>query len=185
MRKIFMIHGSYGDPENCWFPWLKKELEKLGCKVIVPRFPTPKGQILSQWIKTFEEYIPDLDENSIMIGHSLGTPFILNILQRLNHPIKASFFVGGFIGLVGNTKFDPIIKSFSDRKFNWKRIKQNCSSFTVIHSDNDPYVPLPKGQELAKLLGVELTLIPGGMHFNTAAGWLKFNQLLDKIKPLL
>jgi hypothetical protein len=41
MRNIFIIHGSYGYPEENWFPWLKKELSKLGHRVFVPKFPIP------------------------------------------------------------------------------------------------------------------------------------------------
>ncbi len=41
MRNIFLIHGSYGHPQENWFPWLKKELESLGHKVYVPAFPIP------------------------------------------------------------------------------------------------------------------------------------------------
>lgn len=41
MANVIIIHGAYGNPEENWFPWLKKELEKLDCRVFVPKFPTP------------------------------------------------------------------------------------------------------------------------------------------------
>ena len=28
MKRVFIIHGWEGHPENAWFPWLKKELEQ-------------------------------------------------------------------------------------------------------------------------------------------------------------
>ena len=31
-----MVHGWDGNPNNHWFPWLKKELEKRGFEVHVP-----------------------------------------------------------------------------------------------------------------------------------------------------
>ena len=36
MKRVFIIHGWGGYPEEGWLPWLKKELEKNGFKVFVP-----------------------------------------------------------------------------------------------------------------------------------------------------
>jgi len=33
-KRVFLIHGWEGSPEEGWRPWLKKELEKRGFKVI-------------------------------------------------------------------------------------------------------------------------------------------------------
>jgi len=182
MTNIFVIHGAYGDPEENWFPWLKSELEKLGCKVFVPKFPTPENQSLENWLKVFEDYKQYLDENSIVVGHSLGPAFLLNILEKLDKPIKAAFFVSGFVGLLGNPDFDNINKSFVDKSFNWQKIKQNCKKFYIFHSDNDPYVPLEKAKELAKNLDVDVILVKNAGHFNEKAGYTKFELLLKKIK---
>ncbi len=182
MNNIFIIHGAYGHPQENWFPWLKSKLEKLGCRVFVPKFPTPKNQTLEKWLKIFEKYKQYLNENSILIGHSLGPAFLLNVLEKLNKPVKAAFFVSGFAGLLGNPGFDKINKTFVDKSFNWKRIKQNCKKFYVFHSDNDPYVPLKKAQELAKNLDVSVILVKNAGHFNEKAGYTKFELLLEKIK---
>jgi len=185
MVNIFIIHGAYGNPQENWFPWLKSELEKLGCRVFVPQFPTPEKQTLKNWLKIFEEYEQYLDENSIVIGHSLGPAFLLNVLEKLDKPIKAAFFVSAFIGLLGKSEFDNINSSFVDKNFNWSKIKQNCKKFYLFHSDNDPYVPLQKAKELANNLGVELILVKNAGHFNKQAGYTKFELLLKKIKDEL
>ena len=182
MTNVFIIHGAYGHPNENWFPWLKSELEKLGCKVFVPRFPTPKDQSLENWLKVFEDYKQCLNENSIVVGHSLGPAFLLNVLENLDKPIKAAFFVSGFVGLLGNPEIDNINKSFVDRSFDWQKIKQNCKKFYIFHSDNDPYVPLEKAKELAKNLGVDVILVKNAGHFNEKAGYARFELLLEKIK---
>ena len=56
MKNIFIIHGAYGNPEENWIPWLKTELERLGCNVSAPRFPTPENQSLENWTKIFNKY---------------------------------------------------------------------------------------------------------------------------------
>jgi len=185
MTNVFIIHGAYGNPEENWFPWLKSELEKLDCRVFIPKFPTPKNQTLENWRNVFEEYKKDLNENSIVIGHSLGPAFLLDILEKLDNPIKAAFFISGFIGLLNNPDFDNINKSFVDRSFDWLKIKQNCPKFFVFHSDNDPYVPLEKAKQLAKNLGVDVIIVKNAGHFNEKAGYKEFNLLLDKIKSQL
>ena len=179
-----IIHGSFGSPEENWFPWLKAELEGLGVKVFAPAFPTPEGQNLDVWMKAFEEYKQYLDADSILVGHSLGSAFILNVLEQLNTPVKAAFFVAGFVGSLENPKFDELNRSFAYMRFDWERIKKNCGQFFVFYSDNDPYVPQEKAEELARNLGVEPILVKGAGHFNENAGYTRFELLLERIKGL-
>ena len=185
MVNVFIIHGTEGSPEGNWFPWLKTELEKLGCKVFVPKFPTPENQSLSTWLKTFEEYKHFVDENTIFVGHRLGPAFILSVIESLKKPVKAAFLVAGFLGLIGNEYYDSLIKSFTTRKFDWSKIRKNCRSFYTISSDNDPYVSLEKGRELAKNIGAEIIMVKNGGHLNKESGYTKFTLLLEKIKEEL
>ena len=180
-----IIHGSYGHPKENWFPWLKEEQEKIDCRVFVPKFPTPKNQSLENWLKVFENYEKYLNEDTILVGHSLGPAFILTILEKLDRKIKAAFFVSGFISLLNNKEFDELNKTFVERKFNWEKIKQNCTKFIIYHSDNDPYVPLEKAKELAESLDTEAVIIKGAGHFNENSGYKKFEILLKDIKKIL
>ena len=182
MTNIIIIHDTGGNPNGNWFPWLKSELEKLDCRVFVPKFPTPENQSLENWLKVFKEYEQYLDENSIVVGHSLGPAFLLSVLENLNRPIKAAFFVVGFTGLLNNPDFDELNESFVTKSFDWAKIKNNCKRFYVINSDNDPYVPLEKGKSLAENLGTELIVLKNAGHINEEAGYTEFSFLLDKIK---
>jgi len=187
MTKIFIIHGSYGNPDENWFPWLKQELEALGHTVFVPKFSTPENQSLEKWMKEFEYYQHLIDEDTIFVGHSLAPAFILSILEKLEtpKPIKACFFVSGFLGLLGDPKFDEINKTFTAKDFNWEKIKKNCKEFHNYHSDNDPYIPLKVAKEFAQKLGVDINLIKGAGHFNESTGYTKFDILLENILKVL
>lgn len=182
MTNIIIIHGTGGNPNGNWFPWLKSELEKLDCRVFVPKFPTTENQSLENWLKAFKDYEQYLDENSIVVGHSLGPAFLLNVLENLKRPIKSAFFVAGFTGLLGNAEFDELNKTFVTKEFDWAKIKNNCKRFYVINSNNDPYVPLEKGKSLAKNLGTELIILKNAGHINKEAGYIKLDFLLEKIK---
>ncbi len=185
MTNVFIIHGAYGSPDENWFPWLGSELEDSGCRVFIPRFPTPAGQSLKSWLRVFDDYSQYLDKDSIVVGHSLGPAFLLNIIEKLDHPVRAGFFVSGFVGMLDNPDFDDINISFFDNGFDWQKIRQNCQDFFVFHSDDDPYVPLEKGESLAKKLGVDVTLVRGAGHFNKDSGYTRFELLLEKIRQLL
>ena len=182
MANIFIFHGIGGNPEENWFPWMKKELEELGHHVIVPQFPTPKNQTLSNWLKVLEKYKKYITKGTIFIGHSLGVPFLLNVIEK--QPVKAAVLVAGFVGKAEN-KFDKYVKTFAQRTFNWSQIKKNCKNFLIFHSDNDPYLKLSKAEELAKNLKIKIILVKGAGHFNFSSGYRHFDLLLEKIKKLL
>ncbi len=112
---------------------------------------------------------------------------MLTVLENLDHKIKATFFVSGFIGLLNNPvseglNFDELNKTFVDKLFDWNKIRNNCKKFYVINSDNDPYMPLEKGKELAKSLDVELIVLKNAGHVNQEFGYTRFDLLLEMIK---
>ena len=180
MTTFFIIHGAYGNPQENWIPWLKRALEKEGHTVFVPTFPTPEHQSLKSWLEVFQPYQRKLREDSIVIGHSIAPAFLLTILEKIPKPIKAAFFIAPFITPIGNPAFDTINQTFY-RKFKWKQIRQNCTQFYLFHSDNDPYVPLEKAEEVAKYLGVMVIIVKGAGHFNEKAGYTQFELLLKTI----
>jgi len=184
MTNFFIIHGAFGNPQENWFPWLKSQLTKEHNKVFVPEFPTPEGQSLENWMKRFEDFERELNENAIIIGHSIGCAFILALLEKSPKQIQAAFLISGFTGSLGDSELDKLNASFAEREFDWKKIHENCRKFVVFHSDNDPFVPLAKGRELAEKLGAEFVLVKGAGHFNKKAGYAKFEKLFEKIKEL-
>jgi len=181
---VFIFHGTGGHTKENWFPWLREKLEEKDCKIFIPQFPTPKGQSLESWLKVFADYKKYVNEETIIIGHSLGGIFLLRLLECFQCPIKAAIFTGTPIGVRPILYYDGD-NSFSGFSFNWPAIKNNAKYFGVFHSDNDPYVSLGNGEQLAKELGVKLSLIPNAGHFNAKAGYLTFPQLLEKIDEIL
>jgi predicted alpha/beta hydrolase family esterase len=84
MKTAFIFHGTKGSPEENWFPWLKAELEKLNYNVFVPRFPTPENQSIENWLAVFKKYEKYVNQDTIFIAHSVGCPFALDILEKIN-----------------------------------------------------------------------------------------------------
>ena len=180
MKNAIIVHGTGGYPEENWFPWLKKELEHVGYKVSVPQFPTIEGipPKVSEWFDVLENY--EINQETIFIAHSMGGLFTLRILEKLEHPVKAVFFVGTPVG-IKPIKFYDQDKLFSGFDFNWDKIRVSAEHFEVFHSDNDPYVCLGNGEKLSEELGVRLNFVPNAGHFNTSAGYTQFPDLFKVI----
>lgn len=185
MSSVFIIHGTGGYPEENWFPWLKQKVEEAGHTAIIPQFPSPEGQSFEAWQQILKEYDKEINEDTIFVAHSLGCIFLLRFLERLSHPVRAAFFVSGIVGI------KPIVNYAGDNafsggfNFDWKTIREKSRRFVVFHSDNDPYVDIANGKKLAKELGVELDFIPNAGHFNAKAGYTTFEELWNKLQPIL
>ncbi len=177
---FFIIHGVYANPEENWFPWLKKQLESMNYEVIVPKFPTPLDQSLESWMRVFSNYESKINEETVMIGHSLGAAFILNYLEKTNKKIKAAYLIAGFHKLLGN-QYDDLNKTFVGKEFNWEKIMQSCNKFFIFASENDPYIPFEISKELTEKLNAEFNIVPNGGHLNKESGFEEFYLLLECI----
>lgn len=180
MINVFIFHGTEGHPGENWFPWLKNELEKQDCNVIVPQFPTPENQTPETWFKVLKEFEGLITPNTILIGHSLGGAFLLRVLEAIRTKVKAAFIVAAPIGVLPIKNYEGD-KPFIGKTFDWEKIKTSCGKFHIFHSDNDPYVSLGNGEELAKQLGIELTFVPNAGHFNKSTGYTSFELLRERV----
>lgn len=79
MKNALILHGTdFGRQQkqrhNNWFPWLKKELEKLDYQVWLPELP----QAWQPNLKRYWQFLTDFKFNSqtILVGHSSGAAAI-------------------------------------------------------------------------------------------------------------
>lgn len=182
---VLIIHGTGGSPEENWFTWLANSLKADGHDVAVPKFPTPEGQSLESWTRTFAALDRPLDSRSIVAAHSLAPAFVLSLLEKAQEPIWGAFLVAGFIGNLGLEEFDSLNHTFTCREFDWDRIRKNSGTVHLYNSDDDPYVPLSKGEELAEKLNAKLHIVRGGGHQNSEAGYSSYPALLEDIRKFV
>lgn len=182
MVDVFFVHGARGNPKENWFPWMQYQCEDMGCKVLIPAFPTPDNQSLKSWMGEFEKYKKYVGEKTIMIGHSIGCAFILRVLEKLDSSVKACILIAGFTEKLGIEEFDELNESFLKNRFDWNKIKKNCKKFYVLYSNNDPYVPERMGRELCHNLDADCFLVRGAGHFNLESGFDEFPMVFNKIK---
>jgi predicted alpha/beta hydrolase family esterase len=184
-KTVVIIHGSYGSPEGNWFPWLADAVREAGHLAVVPRFPTPEGQSLESWLRVFEADVGQLEKNFILVGHSLGAAFALRLLEQAKATIAGTFLVSGFLGDLGLPDFDRVNADFVRKEVDWKRAKAHSASFHVYSGDNDPYVPLDRGKQLAKHLGVNLVIMKNAGHINADSGFQSFPTLFHDLSIIL
>ena len=190
MRNIFIIHGSNGSPQENWFPWLKKELEKLGHRVFAPQFPVPKvptpgGHKLSEWIKTLDGYKPYINGDTIFVAHSRGCVFTYHYLAKIKSSISATFLIASWINYIWYPNYKKI-DSFHEVPFNWEKTRQGSRYFEVYQSTNDE-IPVSEGKQITKNLNAKLIVIKNSGHFNTYTykKFVKFPLLLKSVKDFI
>ena len=176
-----IIHGTKSNPASNWFPWLKEELISNDIAALVPAFPTPEGQSLESWKKAFSEQVTELTSDTILIGHSMGVGFILRLLESSTVKVGACLLLSGFLGKIDIEEYDSLNRTYFDTPFNWEIIRKNSGVFKVYHGDDDPYVPIKFGLEIATNLQSELITIQNGGHLNIESGYTKFPRLLEDI----
>ena len=181
MKNVIIIHGTEGNPRKNWYPWLKEELEKLNYKVEIPQFPSPPvvPAKISEWYDVLKNY--KLEEDSILVGHSLGGVFVLRILELIHFPIEKAIFVATPTGIETDKNYERD-RAFSGFDFDWEKIKKNAKNFSAYYSDNDPYVSILDGEILSQKLRCDLKIMHNVGHFNARMGCNKIPELLVEFK---
>ncbi|MBP6041849.1 serine hydrolase family protein [Candidatus Saccharibacteria bacterium] len=192
--KYVIIHGSFGSPEDNWFPWLKNKLETDGNKVLAPSFPvdsfeafTKAGnesfeqeQNLESWRKAFsEQVIPFVrNEPASYITHSLGPIFLVRMLLEFNLKAKKSILVAPFYRhLSYNWQFKKANQSFCDDNFEFKDSAERLGDSHVLIGSNDPYVPIEYSKDFAIKTSSTVHIVDNGGHMNSESGFTEFEQL--------
>jgi len=93
VKRIFIIHGWGGSPDEPLLRWLKSELEKNGFEVVVPKMPNSEKPEIETWVLKLKEMVEVPDKDTILVGHSVGCQVILRYLETL-HPTSR---VGGVV----------------------------------------------------------------------------------------
>lgn len=198
---VLFLHGSFSTPQDAWWPWLKKELEKSGQKVLAPQFPVDRwvevGQLqpenyqpsadLNSWIEKFQEIKAEFlaDKNRLVVGHSLGPLFLLHLLEKYQFTVKGAVLVAPFFEIHGKSEIvEKFNEPFYKQDFEFNKLKRLMSKSTVIYSHDDSYVDNKKSLNFAKKLGSRVAVVHGLGHMGLESGMKEFPAVLEEIKKL-
>ncbi len=185
MKRVILVHGWGGNPENNWFPWLKKKLEDDGFKVIVPKMPDTEHPRINKWVGKLREVDGKVDENTYFVGHSIGCQTIMRYLDKENKKVGGVIFVAGFFNLPNlETKEEKkIAKPWLNTPINTNKIRF-LSKYVSIFSDDDPDVPLSDKNLFKDRLNAEIIIEHKKGHFNDDANIKKLPIVYNKIMKM-
>lgn len=172
-KRIFVIHGWEGYPQEGWFPWLSDELTKEDFNVKVLPMPNSKTPSIEEWVPFLTRNVGKADSNTVLVGHSIGCQTIWRYLVTLaeGEKIAGAVLVAPWIRLnaenaLQDEESEVVAKPWLETPINWEKVKKHCPKFAVILSDNDPYVYLEDGKFFKEKLGAKVIVEHNMKHFS-------------------
>lgn len=181
-KTALIIHGIEGHAGVHWQGWLHDELVERDYKVLMPNLPHSDHPDRAEWHKTIKKEVRDAAfSNLIIVGHSLGVPTALDLIESEKKKAKALISVSGFgrdYGAELNSYF------LRERDIDFEAVSELIDKAFVVYGDDDPYVPQEILKDLADKLGVEPIIIKKGGHLNTNSGYKKFPLLFELVEKV-
>ncbi len=164
-------------PMRDWKDLLQEELGQE-YEVFIPKMPNITNARYEEWKIWFEKIIAMLNDNVILIGHSLGGVFLAKYLDEngVSKKIRATVLIAAPYDdetneSLGEFKIISALDKFTNQ----------AGEIYLIQSKDDPVVSFGELEKYKKALPDAKTLVLDGMgHFKVE----KFPELVDLIKNI-
>ncbi len=130
-RRAIIFHGTGGNPDVAWYPWLAGRLTARGYEVEVPHYPGVN-------VEPIAEFLPQVlaahkfDEETVLVGHSGGAALLLALLEHVT--VDQAILVAGYCTRPNDSE-EPVLLS----RYDWDAIRAHVRDPYFINSRNDPY----------------------------------------------
>lgn len=158
MKKVVILHAWQANPDDFWYKTLGVELSMNGFNVLIPSLCNKDLPTLKDWDRSVTKKVL-LDNESIIIGHSLGAVLGLRIAEKVK--LEKLVLVSGW----DFWDLTPEHKTFFKKPFDYDLIGTNVRNVCVVYSDNDFYISQYQSEKLAERLRAERVLLHGWGHF--------------------
>lgn len=174
-RNAIIFHGTGGNPEVCWYPWLGKRLAERGYAVEIPHYPG----VNVEPIATFLPKVLDahrFDERTVLVGHSGGAALLLAVLQHIDVPVAQAVLVAGYCTRP-NDSDEPVLQP----EYDWAAIRSHVRDLYLVNSAEDPYgCDAAQGRAMFDRLGGTQIVRDEG-HFGDYDQVFDSFELLDRL----
>ena len=186
MKRVFIVHGWEGFPEEGWFPWLKKELEAKGFMVQVPAMPNTAEPKIETWVPFLQELIGTPDKDTFLVGHSIGCQTVIRYLSSLREDVKLGGIVlvaGWLLRLTGDMSEDEIgiARPWIETPIDFENVKNHTKGIVAVFSDNDEFVSLNNVDVFKEKLGARTILEHDKGHFSQETGIKELPVVLEEL----
>jgi len=191
MKRIIIVHQWMAGANGDWRPWLKKELEKLGYKVLVPEMPDIDTPVIEKWVDKLSEVVGKLDRDTYFIGHSIGCQTILRYLDSYRFKpleiVGGAIFVAGWFNLknLEDKETEKIAKPWIKTSINLDKVKTVLPKSTLIISNNDPFDCFEENKQKFAKITTKIVIIPNAGHLSAEDGFTKLPEVLSELVSLI
>ncbi|MBT2483518.1 MULTISPECIES: alpha/beta hydrolase [unclassified Microbacterium] len=132
-KNAIIFHGTGGNPDAVWYPWLDRTLTGRGYRVERPHHPGINVEPIAEFLPTVLS-AHDFDAETVLIGHSGGAALLLALVENLQAPIAQTVLVAGYATQLGDSD-EPVLQ----KEYDWGRIRALGGDFVFLNSVVDPY----------------------------------------------
>ena len=159
-----ILHGYTGRNDKNFIPWLKHELEQRGAKVQAPQLPNTDNPTEVEQVQYVLDHV-QFDENTVLIGHSLGGLVAMRVLEKLPHKIHHLMLVAPAVLRQFYQGSDDIDTKTGERKrfidhfsydFDFDKISSQAVHKTILQDNNDSESRKPSMRYIADNIGATL-----------------------------
>jgi len=198
-KQVLVIHGGTAFPSHeeylAFLEDSQPELERMkartdwklglqgklggGFDVFQPRMPNGADARYDEWKMWFEKVAPLLEDEIILVGHSLGGVFLAKYLSENIFPkkIRAVVLISAPFDDEGS---DESLYSFAPGD-SLEKFKTQTDKIVLYHSEDDPVVPFAQVKKYKERLPLaDLHIFTDRGHFNQE----EFPELIDILRSL-
>ena len=181
-RRVVIIHGYNANPTSHWFAAVADALASDGIHVDVAELPDPTSPSLDRWVATARAAIGEIDEQTVIVAHSLGSITTLRVLAEDRRNLGALISVAGFDRPLPSL---PKLDAFTVDPPALAPVAARIRRRIVIVSDHDEVVAPDITRDFARRFDAELVEIQGGGHFRARDGFTVFPALTAIIRDVV
>ncbi|MEI8067932.1 MAG: alpha/beta hydrolase [Candidatus Shapirobacteria bacterium] len=183
---LFVIHGYNGDTLETFGPYVEKEAKRRGLEVILPSFPAKELVTYASWSDVLEKYRSEIDKNTIIVAHSLGTHFIPRYLADKNLTVGLYISMAGFLNdHSGRLDLEKVVKEFKPNEEQINKAIKLMGNRYSIYSNDDHLNPQEELEKYAERFNSNKVFIPNIGHMGRKSGIKEIPQIMKIIDDYL